>query len=342
MWRLHASASKRNARCSLFSMQRSILPHQSLIILLFQGLIYVATTNDALPDVLAITPPALHANLVFLQNGMLLPWLHRHNLVQNTQVLLYMSASDAGEVRDGKQTVVSGRHAAIICATLQEGGLHCREVGWPDYQSRMVVKLLWASVFWALSAALGGLPVGQIVQRYPHHVQSLVAELLPLATGYLSSFKGLDHRPPSLPGSQADHPNAAQQSSAHQDSSNATFSAADTECQDHNASVSISKSLSDIRKNASISYASNTDASTVHAAAPSVSSVVQQMCDYSMSIPTAVPSKKMALREFEWRNGFFLSQQVSPLHVDWLAKAGTPEHLLTRYRSSDISARNLT
>ena len=46
------------------------------------------------------------------------------------------------------------------------------------------------------------------------------------------------------------------------------------------------------------------------------------MAAYSFSIPTAVPSRDMALAEFAWRNGWFLAQRRTPAHVAWLARAG--------------------
>jgi hypothetical protein len=52
--------------------------------------------------------------------------------------------------------------------------------------------------------------------------------------------------------------------------------------------------------------------------------VMQQLLSYSQAISAAVPSMDMARREFAWRNGFFLGlpQGRTPLHVDWLQRAG--------------------
>ena len=36
--------------------------------------------------------------------------------------------------------------------------------------------------------------------------------------------------------------------------------------------------------------------------------LVDSLCEYSLAIGTAVPSREMALAEFEWRNGWFLSK----------------------------------
>jgi hypothetical protein len=39
-----------------------------------------------------------------------------------------------------------------------------------------------------------------------------------------------------------------------------------------------------------------------------VEGVTRNLCNYSIAIQHAVPSVQMALAEFDWRNGWFLSQ----------------------------------
>lgn len=62
-----------------------------------------------LPQVIAECPPARRPDLVFCQNGMLLPLLEQQGLADNTSALLYLSASADGSYTDGRQTVVCGR-----------------------------------------------------------------------------------------------------------------------------------------------------------------------------------------------------------------------------------------
>ena len=71
------------------------LPHQPPLL---QGPIYICTTNDALPQVLASVPRQQRRQLVFFQNGMLLPWLQQQGLQGSTQVLLYMSGALQGRL----------------------------------------------------------------------------------------------------------------------------------------------------------------------------------------------------------------------------------------------------
>jgi len=128
------------------------------------GAIWVCTTNDGLDSVLEVTPASRRPDLVFVQNGMLLPWLHARGLARNTQVLLYMAAHADGGVTDGGLTLVhGGAWAAHAARALAAGGVRCRvEADWLEFQRAMVVKLLWASIFWMMSAALGAETVGML------------------------------------------------------------------------------------------------------------------------------------------------------------------------------------
>eukprot|EP00878_Enallax_costatus_P028943 GHUV01031310.1.p1 GENE.GHUV01031310.1~~GHUV01031310.1.p1 ORF type:complete len:143 (+),score=30.93 GHUV01031310.1:183-611(+) len=56
-----------------------------------QAPIWVCTTNDDLQDVVQQLAPSQHQQLIFIQNGVLLPFLASHELQHSTQVLLYMS-----------------------------------------------------------------------------------------------------------------------------------------------------------------------------------------------------------------------------------------------------------
>ncbi|KAL4422496.1 hypothetical protein ABPG75_008693 [Micractinium tetrahymenae] len=220
--------------------------------------ILVATTNDALEQVVAGCPAAHRADLVFLQNGMLLHLLERHGLQGSTQALLYFSAGGDGSVVDSRRTIVTGRWAGALSEVLQAGGVACRPVERSEFLALMVEKLLWASIYWLLSAGLGGLPVGRVAQQHGEAAEELAAELLPLAQAYvLRSGAGMGLPPGSLD----------------------------------------------------------------QVAALTAPAVCRSMAEYSLAIPTAVPSRAMALAEFEWRNGWFLGQAVTPRHAAWLRRS---------------------
>jgi hypothetical protein len=66
----------------------------------------------------------------------------------------------------------------------------------------------------------------------------------------------------------------------------------------------------------------------VCAALRDVRGVTDRACEYAVALGGAVPSYPMALAEFRWRNGWFLEQAHTPLHVGWLRRAAVPAELL--------------
>jgi hypothetical protein len=78
------------------------------------GPVIVATHCSHLDDVLEQTPRSRWADLVFLQNGMLQPWLTTRNLHQNTQALLYMSAAEDPSSLEGCMRLVSGGRDSLL------------------------------------------------------------------------------------------------------------------------------------------------------------------------------------------------------------------------------------
>lgn len=77
-----------------------------------------------------------------------------------------MLATEDGAVTDGGRTAVHGPMSQHVQQLLQQGGVSCKVLdSWEEYSSAMVVKLLWSSIFWLLSAALGGIPVGSPAPR---------------------------------------------------------------------------------------------------------------------------------------------------------------------------------
>ena len=71
-----------------------------------------------------------------------------------------------------------------------------------------------------------------------------------------------------------------------------------------------------------------------------IDDVVDGLVAYSRAIPTAVPSREMALRETGFRNGWFLrvggGAEAQPSHAEWLARAGVdPEALVAVARDAE-------
>ena len=60
------------------------------------GPIYIATRNNDLDAIIEKTPPERLEDLVFLQNGMLAPYLKKKGLLMNTQGLIYFAVAKKG------------------------------------------------------------------------------------------------------------------------------------------------------------------------------------------------------------------------------------------------------
>lgn len=76
------------------------------------------------------------ADLVFIQNGMLEPWLDSRGLAGATQLLAYFAVAKLGDApTDGKTdanpeglTAASGKWAPAVAARLHSAGLSCKVV----------------------------------------------------------------------------------------------------------------------------------------------------------------------------------------------------------------------
>ncbi|KAK9811658.1 hypothetical protein WJX72_007728 [[Myrmecia] bisecta] len=148
------------------------------------GPIIVCTRNDDLQAVVDSTPPDRRKDLVFIQNGMLQPWLDERGLGDNTQVLVYFAVAKKGEKpSDGKTdvnpeglTAANGKHAEAFAARLHANGLSCKVLDKDDYKKSMLEKLIWISAF-MLIGALHKASVGEVEKNHKDEVNVLITEL---------------------------------------------------------------------------------------------------------------------------------------------------------------------
>ncbi|KAI8469166.1 MAG: hypothetical protein J3K34DRAFT_287807 [Monoraphidium minutum] len=276
--------------------------------------IWVCTTNDGLDAALAATPRARRRDLVFCQNGMLLPWLARNGLAGNTQVLLYMAAGADGRVTDGGLSLAhGGPWAAHVAAALAGGGVRCRaEPRWRAFQDAMGKKLLWACIFWAVCAALGE-TVGEVAARRAPEVQALVAELLPLVDDYVDGVSRAAGDAEGEAGSgMGESGGAGGCGSGEQGPGQGTAAAAAPPLWAGAAAAG-----GGAREDADRRRRRCED-------------VTAALIAYSLAIAAARPSREMALQEWRWRNGWLLGQAATPLHVEWLRRAGCGEQLMAQ------------
>lgn len=209
---------------------------------------------------------------------------------------------------DGHRTVVTGAWAGHVQEVLQAGGVACATVGPREYAQHMVGKLLWASVFWMMSAAQGGAKVGVAVARpawarmrvvtpWQVRLQPLVAARAHVCEPVLAAHAQV--------GQIAMHQRAEVEALVRELLPIATAYVCAMGAQRGSGEAASSAGL--------------------EPAGLSPEAACELLLGYSLSIAEAVPSAAMAEREFAWRNGFFLSARPAeqqPLHVAWLRRAG--------------------
>lgn len=116
---------------------------------------------------------------MFIQNGMLQPWLDAAGLGDNTQVLVYFAVAKLGDKpTDGKTdvnpeglTAAYGEHAKAVADRLNRAGLSCKVLEWVPFQRAMLEKLIWISAF-MLVGAKHSCTVGEVSRDKPHPVSA--------------------------------------------------------------------------------------------------------------------------------------------------------------------------
>ena len=150
------------------------------------GPIFVCTRNDALQGVIDQTPPERRPDLVFLQNGMLQPWLDARGLGDNTQALIYFAVAKLGEkptdgITDNNPeglTAANGKWAGALAARLAAGDLTCHVLDKDAFKGSMFEKLIWICAFMAVGAAHPGATVGDVERDHRDEVVALITELM--------------------------------------------------------------------------------------------------------------------------------------------------------------------
>lgn len=155
-----------------------------------KGPIFVCTRNDSLADVVQATPPERREDLVFMQNGMLQPWLDAQGLGDATQVLVYFAVAKLGDKpTDGKTdmnpeglTAAHGKWAEETAARFKAAGLSCKTPDKAGFDAMMYEKLIWISAFMLVGAKYPGSSVGDVESQHTAEVSYLISELASAVT----------------------------------------------------------------------------------------------------------------------------------------------------------------
>lgn len=154
------------------------------------GPIVVCTRNDDVPGIVERCERA--DDLVFVQNGALLPWLRDRGLGHLTQGQLWFAVPAVGSPpHDGAPSPFFGRHARFMATLVQRGGLSSRVLDSEgELAAEVGVKLLWLSVFGVLGDLNHETVLASAARR--DEVSARVAELLPVCAAGLGAAPPLD------------------------------------------------------------------------------------------------------------------------------------------------------
>jgi ketopantoate reductase len=154
--------------------------------------ILLAVRNDDLDSVLARVPTHRHADLVFVQNGMLRPWLAACGLAGATRGLLFIAVPKRGAaIEAGGESPFFGPHAQALVDAFLAVELPARCVGAEQFAEIELEKLLWNSCFGLLCDAFDR-DVGTVVLEHFAELRELVAELLAIGAPALGVSLALD------------------------------------------------------------------------------------------------------------------------------------------------------
>jgi ketopantoate reductase len=139
--------------------------------------IMVAVRNDDLDAVLERVPERRRGDLVFVQNGMLRPWLAERGLTATTRGLLFMAVAKRGDpIQPGGVSPFCGPRAAGVVDTLTGLGVPAEVVEPDRFVAIELEKLIWNCAFGLCCEAFDA-TVGEVVEQRAAELRELVAEL---------------------------------------------------------------------------------------------------------------------------------------------------------------------
>lgn len=143
-----------------------------------RGPILLAVRNDDLAAVIDRVPASRRGDLVFVQNGMLRPWLAERGLANATRGLLFMAVPSVGAaIEPGGESPFSGPGAPAVVGAFTAVGLPAKVVDAQTFAELELEKLIWNCAFGLFCQALD-CDVGTVVEQHRPRLRLLVTELL--------------------------------------------------------------------------------------------------------------------------------------------------------------------
>ena len=150
-----------------------------------EGPIYVCTRNDALEEVIEATPEDRRKDLVFLQNGWLLPFLEEKGMADASQALIYFAVAKQGDMPiDGVTdlnpeglTTATGKWARALQSRLAAANLTCLVKEGDDFLKAALEKHIWICAFMVVGASHNGCTVGEVLEKHEAEFDTLANQL---------------------------------------------------------------------------------------------------------------------------------------------------------------------
>jgi hypothetical protein len=141
------------------------------------GPILVATRNDDLAQVVAKTPGPRRHDLVFVQNGMLRPWLEAQGLAAATRGILRLAVASLGSpLVVGEPSLFVGPHAVSVASWFADLGISALAVDEDEFAQLELEKLVWICAMGLLCDA-HACSVGRVISDHAAAAHDLVREL---------------------------------------------------------------------------------------------------------------------------------------------------------------------
>jgi ketopantoate reductase len=154
--------------------------------------ILLAVRNDDLAAVIKRVPKPRHADLVFVQNGMLRPWLQVQGLAECTRGLLFMAVPSPGAaIEPGGESPFCGPHADALADAFADIGLPATVLDDEGFRAVELEKLIWNCAFGLFCQAFE-CNVGAVVEHHRPRLRLLVGELLKVGAPTLGVELELD------------------------------------------------------------------------------------------------------------------------------------------------------
>jgi len=158
------------------------------------GPIYVCTRNDVLKDIIAMTPKERREDLIFIQNGAIMPFLEKELGADTpfTVLLVYFAVAKKGDAPiDGKTDTdpegltavnASGKWAEEVEWRLTTSDLACKVLLEPYFTQAYWEKNLWIAAYMLAGVLNGGCKVGEVESKHRKEVDELINELATAVT----------------------------------------------------------------------------------------------------------------------------------------------------------------